>query len=119
MISTIFIYGFLLFSQPGMNKEIGNFELDSMGMNLAVMAVVMAVLSFVVPKFLKRNMVSKPGGQSPRQAQFVAGVVSWALSESVAIYGFIIANSSKNFGLFVPFAAGALALLFVHRPKQG
>lgn len=43
-------------------------------------------------------------------------IITWALSESVAIMGLVLALLSHDYGTFMPFAAAALALLAVHRP---
>jgi hypothetical protein len=38
------------------------------------------------------------------------------MSEAVAIYGLVIGLYSHDLGDFMPYAVGALALLYVHRP---
>jgi len=43
-------------------------------------------------------------------------IIVWAISEGVAVYGVVLALLAGDIGEFIPFAAGALALLFLHRP---
>jgi hypothetical protein len=50
------------------------------------------------------------------QAYFTACILSWALCESIAIYGFVLAFLSGDVIYYIPFAAIGASLMVVFRP---
>lgn len=95
---------------------------------LIAVAVVTAILSFVMKNVLTpksshmdtlRERMSGQGGMDPQRASrfFAAHIVAYALSESVAIFGFVLGMSAGNFEIAVPFFAVSLLLFAVHFPR--
>ena len=73
-------------------------------------AVVLGILSLVVPNVVPKNAPS---------SALTRMLLGLAIAESAAIIGFVYAFSSgQGVQVFWPFLAGAAALYFVHRPKQ-
>lgn len=57
-----------------------------------------------------------PTSPEGRAKAFPAFIVNLALSESVGIYGLVLAFLSGRAGLAIPFGLAGLALLYLHRP---
>ena len=63
------------------------------------------------------NFMPQEGAGSDSLAQLEADcIITWAFSESVAIYGLVLGFWSLDPGTFMPFGAAALVLLVIHRP---
>lgn len=58
------------------------------------------------------QLAAPPGAAVPP-----LGIVAWALSEAVALFGLVLAFLGQRFEDFVPFAAAGVALLILHRPE--
>ena len=50
---------------------------------------------------------------------FTASIITWALCESIAIYGFMLAFLSGEVIYYFPFAAVAVAMMLYFRPQLG
>ncbi len=94
---------------------------------LAGIAVLVAVLSFVVKKTLTppssstdllRAQMQGEAADPARVARFFAAhIVSYALSESAGIFGFVLGISTGNFEVALPFFALSVILFAIHWPK--
>lgn len=56
-------------------------------------------------------------GAQRAQTLFTTSIVTWALCESVAIYGLVLRVITGNITLFYPFAGVAVALFILFRPR--
>lgn len=54
--------------------------------------------------------------QAVSQAYFTTSVITWALCESIVIYGFILAFFSNDVLYYVPFASVGIIMMIVFRP---
>lgn len=96
---------------------------------LAFAAVVMAVLSFVIKKVLspkpdpsqalRARMANAESEADPARLSrfFTAHLVSYALSEGVAILGFVLGMNTGSMELALPFFAAGLILFAIHWPR--
>lgn len=83
---------------------------------LAGLSLVTGILSFVLPNMLLPKKVRDESGKKiniPAQ-YFVPSVLSFALSESVAIFGLLNTLQTGDFQMFLPFGGAALGLIFFH-----
>jgi hypothetical protein len=60
-------------------------------------------------------LAAKPQGSSPVDRVRMGCVVTWALSEAIALFGFVLGFLSGSLAFYAPFAAAAAILLYVHR----
>lgn len=86
------------------------------------LSLVAAAASFLLKKLFHTSILKNPNLSSMTAVQYFSRlfpgyVVSWALSESTAIFGLILTFSTKNFSNMLPFAALAIVLLIIHRPN--
>ena len=90
---------------------------------LYVLTCVTLIITWYLRKFLMtRNSPSFQTNQVSEseilQKYFVASIVSWALSESIGIYGLILSLVGKNTtDLYILIFIAAIAL-FLYRPKK-
>jgi F0F1-type ATP synthase membrane subunit c/vacuolar-type H+-ATPase subunit K len=127
---SIVIYGFVAWNiathapEPGVDP----------GAMLIPLAVVAVATMGIVP--VVRRVMSPPRraaasiddvpsapADDPRvgaavQKWFSMQIVSWALCESIAIYGLILTILSHDLRYFFPFAAGAIVNLILYRPSR-
>lgn len=83
---------------------------------LAGVAVATAVLAHV---WWRRGQVRADAEMDPAartSARFGTAIVTWAIDESVGVYGLLLALTGHGVGAWAPFAALAFALFSVHRP---
>ncbi len=90
-------------------------NLELMGNIFLGLGFVSTVLSFVIPKVMAR---AAGGAASEAGAWFTRKVVSWAMSESIVIYGlvyFFMAQAENMQDLYV-FAGWSAVIMLVHGP---
>lgn len=89
---------------------------DVLAIAMGGAAVSSAVMSFV----LKHLLFGKPAsqGKATRQTWQTAHIISWAMSESVAIFGFVLFMLSYQQMYMAPFMAGSWLLFALHFPKK-
>ena len=76
-----------------------------MPLALAMISLTTGVGSFFVDKFVQGNYQTR-------------SIIKWALTESIAIYGFVLYFLTANNVYLLAFIAFALALMAVHAPNQ-
>ena len=76
-----------------------------MPLALAMISLTTGVGSFFVDKFVQGNYQTR-------------NIIKWALTESIAIYGFVLYFLTANTVFLLAFIAFALALMAVHAPNQ-
>ena len=107
-------------------------KLSVLRLAFAAVSIVTAAVTF----WWRRSFAVRPGGElslflkepgvplsSEERATVlerlqVNCIIVWALSESVGIYGLVLAILSGDPNEFMPFGCGALALLMLHRPAM-
>lgn len=86
-----------------------------------------AGVAITVPVVRKRMMPPRADGAGPAPETVPAGllgrwlsaqILSWALCESVAIYGLVLAFVTHQPTAYYPFAAAALVLLALYPPRR-
>lgn len=95
---------------------------------LSMMAVVMCVLSFFLPKFilnqLKKDQFKNPGdNQRASISQLIQVysspfIIRLAMLESCALFGFALAFIHKRIELFLPFATLSIGLFILNFPTE-
>jgi len=76
-----------------------------MPLALAMISLTTGAGSFFVDKFVQGNYQTR-------------NIIKWALTESIAIYGFVLYFLTANTVFLLAFIAFALALMAVHAPNQ-
>jgi len=128
---SVVVYGVVafLFNRPGTTGDEALH--DTLRLAFAAVSLAIAPASF----WWRRSVVGRHGGSRPAvsgqpgsesasredQEAALGGLMTnclivWALCESVALFGLVLTVLTHNFGDFVPFAFGSLALLVWHRP---
>lgn len=88
---------------------------------LAIMSVVMLVLSHVFPRrVFKASMAAfpEPTLQMVRMRSFVPNIISWAFTESIAIYGLVLVMRVHNMMPYYIFAGVAALNMLLLRPNE-
>jgi F0F1-type ATP synthase membrane subunit c/vacuolar-type H+-ATPase subunit K len=89
MISSLFIYVFVVeFIKVNVNINI-NLP-SSMADFLRYLFFAIAIVEFLLIRFLRSHMISGPSSPAKIQKLFSMAVITYALCESVAIYGLIL-----------------------------
>ena len=90
---------------------------------LGGLGVFMAVLSFQIPRFFRQQLSRQHKGlqlsrEKKAQLDFIPTIISFALSESVGIFGLVLAliTGSREIGL--PLCIASVVLLAIHKPKK-
>ncbi|MBW2383459.1 MAG: hypothetical protein JRG92_07480 [Deltaproteobacteria bacterium] len=102
---------------------------DGIPAHVPILAGILAVISISTAlgtAMYRRSMLVRPiqeGRLDPRTQEGLAAafphfMLTLALSESVGIYGLVLAILSGQAVYCIPFAAAAAALLFFHRPMS-
>ena len=81
-----------------------------------IIAGMMAAKSFVFPMILMPKGQNKVGSQRKMTAAklFVPSVISFSMSESVAVMGFVSTQQTADFNTFLPFGIASFFLLTIH-----
>lgn len=123
LFSALFVYAVIAFVvAPTMSIDAGA--------NVLLIAVALGVVSLstaVATIFIRGRMLVGPiqsGALDPRkpedmQRAFVGFILCIVLTESIGIYGLVLAMLSGNGTWALPFLAVALMLMGVHRPTAG
>lgn len=83
----------------------------------AIMAGVVGAMSFVIPMILTPKQDRAVMGQKEKLTVakiYVPSVLRLALSESVAVLGYLTTNTTKNFNDFLPFGIAAVLIILIH-----
>ncbi len=97
---------------------------------LAVAAVMIAALSFLVKKMiappvgrsdLMQARMDEAAGKEPDmkrlQKHFASHIAAYAVSEAPAVFGFIVGQATSNFEVAIPFFLLSLLLFAIHFPR--
>ena len=121
MFASVGIYlliAFILGSDPKFTGQPGDPELAQ---NLAYIFLglsgLMTLMTFVVPGAMLRNLTSKQGGDN-QAAWTTRKIITWALCESVAVYGLIVFFISKDIQDIYIFVGWAVVLFVLHAPRN-
>ena len=89
---------------------------------LGVESLILAFASLGIWHFLAARPIRRgtlePDSPRGRQRVFVIYVVLWAIAESIALEGLVVAFVSNQISLMVPFVVLSLILMTVHMPKE-
>jgi ABC-type uncharacterized transport system permease subunit len=87
MISSLFIYAFIVeFIKVNVNINPPSSMVDL----LRYLFFAIAIVEFLLIRFLRSRMISGPSSQAKIQKLFSLSILTYALCESVAIYGLIL-----------------------------
>lgn len=127
LCASIFMYGLVVFQKPQTSSaSLGDVFSDPIAQPLILMSFVTLFLSRVIPKIILKqalSRVTRPQDGTPVPAVKVFGpwftykIIQWALSESIALFGFVLAFMKYGWIIFIPFAAVSLALMLMSRPR--
>lgn len=101
------------------------YETTDFGVLFTVLGVI-AVLTSVASLLLRRAIVIQPLQNGTLDPESEAGaqrltqgfVVTWALSEAVAVYGLVLYLLTRQVQLMVPFIMMSACLLMFHAPRH-
>lgn len=133
----VFFYGFITYqnqenyrtdlsmqAREDIDKALGykSTNNNSLMLSFSVGALLMAVLSFALPILAKKQIwvharLNKITRIELESRLLIPYILAWALSESVAIFGFFVSYTSYVFNYYLPFGVAALVLMFIHRPQ--
>ena len=116
MLVALFIYAFVAWV---LTKEMDPLtaNLQTVSQLQTLFGVLSLILAGSIPTIKK--ILSSSRTPSPDQKNiFIAQVVSWALCESIAVFGLVLSFLGKDFDLFFPFGAASILLMSYHRPKK-
>lgn len=94
---------------------------------LLVPLAALAALVGVATPFVRRALLPPLATQGPAPAEMpsrtsqrlmIAAIVGWALSESVALFGLVLAFTTRNVAVMPPFVAGSLLLFAAFAPRR-
>ena len=96
---------------------------ETMQYVLMGMSAFMAVLSFQVPRFFRQQIQRQHKGQQlsrekKAQLDYVPTLLSFVFSEAVGVFGLVLALTTGNKEMGLPFCIAAMVLLAVHKPKE-
>lgn len=123
LLFSILVYGGVLshlISSP--DSELTRSEPDLI-QTLTLAFTFISILIVGIAIYFRRDFIKKlEQGQfvdveDPAQAYFTPCIISWALSEAIAIYGFVLGILSLEFIYFVAFAGPAFILMLALRPQ--
>jgi F0F1-type ATP synthase membrane subunit c/vacuolar-type H+-ATPase subunit K len=127
LMASVGMYGFILLQvTQGQTPK----EIDPPAFLYALIVVALAQMAFIpvlrrimLPPMREARSLDEPvpeGGkvQQALQKLQTASIVSWALCESIAIYGLLLAFLSFQMKYFFPFAAVSLVNFLIYRPRR-
>jgi F0F1-type ATP synthase membrane subunit c/vacuolar-type H+-ATPase subunit K len=127
LVSSLGIYGFLAFQvfakQPGAGALEPIFAYALMGMGVMVMLTIPFLRRMMMPPTREANSLSEalpPPGAAVSQAfarLFTASIITWALCESIAIFGLVLVVMSHDPRYYAGFAGVSLLNFIVYRPS--
>lgn len=96
---------------------------ETMQYILMGMSAFMAVLSFQVPRFFRMQVKRQHQGEQlsrekKAQLDFIPTLLSFVFSEAVGVFGLVLALTTGNKEMGLPFCIAAVVLLAVHKPKE-
>lgn len=125
LIATYFVYGFVAKTAGGGDIPTESWTEFPILMPLGVCAVGTLALSHFLPKMIFRGSLrlAQQASQKLEEKDLVArmlapNIVGWALSESVTVYGLVIALGSKSFTPYLIFAAAGITNMLILRPSK-
>jgi hypothetical protein len=126
LIASVGAYGFIAFQVAGAQepKELPPLFFEMLvGVSVATMAMIPLLRKKLLPPMKEATSLSEkvPETDETRAATaklFSASVVTWALCESIAIYGLILAFMSAQPKYFLGFAAASIVNLLIYRPSR-
>ena len=118
LVASLLIYLVVAFvAAPEGNPD---FPVGIMAMTLAALSVATAVGTFVYRKSALAGPIQRgeidPSSQEGMAKAFPPFIVCLVLSESVGIYGLVLAFLAGEGAYAVPFVLAGVALLYLHRP---
>ncbi len=123
MIMSQFLFLFILVAQSPFDLEnlASSFAESSMVFPLAVIAAVNFLVSLFVPKFFISQALklrAAPGTEADiLRFCFPAFIVRLATSEAVTLFGFVLANETKNSAVILPFLCASLFIFLLSFPR--
>jgi F0F1-type ATP synthase membrane subunit c/vacuolar-type H+-ATPase subunit K len=127
LMGSVGIYAFILFQvtqgQPPRELDPPVMLYALAGVALAMMAVIPVLRSKMLPPIREAKSLDEPVPEDEKvQAAvaklFTASIVTWALCESIAIYGLVLAFLSFQMKYFFAFAAASLVNFLIYRPRK-
>lgn len=126
LCASIVMYGFVVLKAPhAAQAPLDTMLSDPLAQVIIFSAFMMIFVSRVLPKVILRQAIGKfvksNDGSSVTASRvvgpwFVSKVIQWAMTESVALFGFVLAFTKYGWMAFVPFALVSLILMAMSRP---
>lgn len=85
---------------------------------LGALALSSAVLSVLLPRFMKPTSEASAGLQGAVAAFQTRKFVQLAICESIFLYGFVAAYMAHDLRLYVPFGVVGALMMLIHFPRQ-
>jgi len=90
---------------------------------LAYVFAAVSIAEVAITWWLRKTMYfdgsgeTDSGEQGRAQSLFTMSIITWAICESVAIYGLVLRVLSGQIAYFYPFAAASFLLFVLYRPR--
>ena len=119
----VFIYGYVVYdlAHKSLTADVDIEPIKKLQMIFGVFALVTAGLIGVVKKKMMKEHFEKAMTREKITVEamvkmFPGYVVSWAMCETVALWGVVLGILARDFQFFIPFGAASLLLMYHHRP---
>jgi hypothetical protein len=126
LLGSLLAYGFIVFqiSNGQQPKDLDPVFVYALGgVAVGTMVIIPFLRSKLLPPMKEASSLNETVPEDPQVAKAVArvysaSIVSWAMSESIAIYGLLLAFLSFQPKFFFVFAGGSVANFVIYRPRK-
>jgi len=121
-MSSVGAFIFVAYTTAAKGEDAVPFTFDELTMVFFAAGTAAAAASLIVPKLLLRAAQGPGYEQLSKQEQaqriFVPMIIGFTLSESVGVFGVVVAIMRNSFETAIPFFAVSLILLVLNKPKK-
>ena len=125
LLATIVVYGFVCSkaaqAPAGFVKDsqmVNTLQMVFGAISLVEAALIPVIKRMFLGDFLKEIGKGHPETPDFLEKTFIPQVIGWAICESIAIFGFVLAVIARDFNLYLPFGVAAFLLILYHRPLR-
>lgn len=116
MAATVVMYAVVLLAVLGSEMAPPDAQAEQLHNALTVAGIVIGAVSMWWRRRFLDHDPEAPGMTLARLRS--SAIVVWALSEAVALVGFVLAILTRNAWEFMPFGLASIALLVLHNPVR-
>jgi hypothetical protein len=119
LLASVILYGVVANVVEISDPNTAEFTANIMRWGLAAAALGSMFFAYWIRKTMFFDKEDDPEFEGAQRAEtlFTTSIISWALCESVAIYGLVLRVLTGDIALFYPFAGVSVALFILFRPR--